>query len=726
MLVCPSAIRSTFLEQLHTYRVQNTVAGMADPFSIASAAISLASTVGTTLLKISLFVKDVRGARKDLDAVARELMSLQLCLDALGVDTQRRGVTYPDNIRNQIQQIVVACEINLEQIMRIMIKLQSGRVNHRVQWAWSEKDEVNKIRSSLESQKTALEIALTMGTISILARQHTINVDQGRNLELLLQQTQSVLVSTANIESRMDTLQDIGQDAALIPGIGSAISELRSQVASLAAREHISPTLQPLINISRSYLTYLDSVEPTTVQRAVDVGCEVRETSRPETDRADLSLQYSSKFGICSVCWNKLTSQEEEARVNTFYEKQMQARARWQTQLRDAEAHVIELRDRVSILEKDLEQIVKPKNEAITATVPSTVTAGQRYMSMSTVDSLESESSQVEPVPHLSTHGLDEQVENIPGAFPMLHEQEQENPSDALEPFLVFTPVEKYDRSCIKMVLSQYFPEKFAPLAPTGVGNSTISEAIRKAFKDGFTVPKRTTKYECSFVKSLIVSLATSAALDVFANLREDSISLRQWTSFGLRTLDGDEVLDHHDDPTGGDTMQDIYVVIKEQNLIASTMSHDRRSIYTRPPDPRRGTDTVLLVLWISRLGQDNQAIFQFTRDNLLTHNKQDYSAQLRRHLFELFYAGFTVDNTDDWATFRYLKSVIVSGVRTTPVSAWLTEDEILLRIDRGIFPYDEPADDELLSEYTLVPYKLEVIWPGQDRRAAWESGVES
>jgi len=100
-----------------------------------------------------------------MDAVARELVSLQLCLGALRDGEQQRYVACSENMNHQIKAILVNVELVFDEMRQLLFNLSSGRLGRRTQWGLAEQEAMNKLRSSLESNKTALEIALTMGTI---------------------------------------------------------------------------------------------------------------------------------------------------------------------------------------------------------------------------------------------------------------------------------------------------------------------------------------------------------------------------------------------------------------------------------------------------------------------------------------------------------------------------------------------------------------------------------
>jgi hypothetical protein len=177
-----------------------------DPLSIVSCCVSLAAGVTNLTAKITLFALEIRGAKKDMDAVARELASLNLCLNVLEHD-QRRRIVLPEDIRQHIPEVLKNCEMITKQMNELLLKLQSGKLGRRIQWAFAERQEMHTLRSSLESNKTALEIALSMGTIQLLTQQKSAFQSQTGDIAVVIQQTEQISLTTTKIDHKMD---DIG------------------------------------------------------------------------------------------------------------------------------------------------------------------------------------------------------------------------------------------------------------------------------------------------------------------------------------------------------------------------------------------------------------------------------------------------------------------------------------------------------------------------------------
>lgn len=129
-----------------------------DPLSITTACLGALGTIAKVSLEIPLFISSVREARKDMEAVLRELTSLTLCLSALQDDAQK--VTFPATLLGVVQ----SCDQIAGQIMSLLAKLKLMK-SGRIRWTLTEREEVNKLRSSLESHKSCIDVALDMASM---------------------------------------------------------------------------------------------------------------------------------------------------------------------------------------------------------------------------------------------------------------------------------------------------------------------------------------------------------------------------------------------------------------------------------------------------------------------------------------------------------------------------------------------------------------------------------
>ena len=128
-----------------------------EPLSIATACVGTLSTFSKLSLQIAIFVASLKNARKDMEAVSCELSSLSSCLAALRDDSER--VSFPTSLR----ETVISCDHVAKEISSALGKLQSSSIA-RIRWTFSVRDHINKLRSSLESHKTCIDIALGMAS----------------------------------------------------------------------------------------------------------------------------------------------------------------------------------------------------------------------------------------------------------------------------------------------------------------------------------------------------------------------------------------------------------------------------------------------------------------------------------------------------------------------------------------------------------------------------------
>ncbi len=137
-----------------------------DPLSITTACVSLVSTITSTSLIVIRFVKDVRAARSDLDAVSRELQSLGMLLELLADDVNGpTNESIPQTLQKKISGIIGNCTKVVEDIQQTLKKHEGGALNKAAKWVASGQSDVSKLQSRLEAHKSALEIALDMVTL---------------------------------------------------------------------------------------------------------------------------------------------------------------------------------------------------------------------------------------------------------------------------------------------------------------------------------------------------------------------------------------------------------------------------------------------------------------------------------------------------------------------------------------------------------------------------------
>jgi Fungal N-terminal domain of STAND proteins len=119
--------------------------------------IDLIASIIQLTAQIVSFVSSVRDARRDVEAVSRELIPLSLCLGVLRDDST--SIHYPDGLRQSLLAMLKNCDIVRKDMSNLLNKLSSANTARRIQWTTTGRDDMNKLRSSLESHKSALDIA---------------------------------------------------------------------------------------------------------------------------------------------------------------------------------------------------------------------------------------------------------------------------------------------------------------------------------------------------------------------------------------------------------------------------------------------------------------------------------------------------------------------------------------------------------------------------------------
>jgi hypothetical protein len=131
-----------------------------DPFSITTAAVSLAIAIGQVTSSISQFVKEIKEANNDLDLVSQELSSLINILNIIsGNDATTFLQDFPTNLRCQLEEVIQGCGRAIKDINKLLKKHQSGMLAP-LRWAQSGSAEANSIRTRLEVYKSTLNIVL--------------------------------------------------------------------------------------------------------------------------------------------------------------------------------------------------------------------------------------------------------------------------------------------------------------------------------------------------------------------------------------------------------------------------------------------------------------------------------------------------------------------------------------------------------------------------------------
>jgi Fungal N-terminal domain of STAND proteins len=261
-----------------------------DPLTITATCISLVSTIGQVSLQINTFVRQVRDARQDLDAVSRELHSLETILNIMSDedDNQEKQAALPINLVAQITGIMSNCGGVLAQIQASLAKHGGGGLRKGIKWTISGREDMDKLRSSLEAHKSALGLTLDFATqydapwagMNSALMRHSLVTRE------IVTNTQTIVEDTAVI--RDDTLLIRGDTAVIKEDNVQILSEIAKLQARLPVERQSSSstgiTLQRYLDNLSSYAeSSCDVVEAADAWEKTDDYEDYDNVSEPET-----------------------------------------------------------------------------------------------------------------------------------------------------------------------------------------------------------------------------------------------------------------------------------------------------------------------------------------------------------------------------------------------------------------------------------------------------------
>ncbi|KAF2474415.1 uncharacterized protein BDR25DRAFT_340892 [Lindgomyces ingoldianus] len=183
-----------------------------DPLSISVSCATLVGAVAKTSALVTGFVRDVRDARGDLDAISRELLSLKTVLELLADDTADiSNTTIPPTLQNQILGIIMNCDGVVAEMEASLKNHGDSKLGKAGYWTvGGGKGDMAKLRFGLEAHKSALELALDMVAITIAkgnnAIARDIKKDTGQlcdNVTAIKDDTTQILEEIARLQARL-------------------------------------------------------------------------------------------------------------------------------------------------------------------------------------------------------------------------------------------------------------------------------------------------------------------------------------------------------------------------------------------------------------------------------------------------------------------------------------------------------------------------------------------
>jgi hypothetical protein len=116
-----------------------------DPLSISAACISLIAGIAKISVEVSSFIRDVRDAHKELDAVSRELSSLSISLSALADDSEKHSHIFQPRLGENVHIVVKNCDQVVAEIGAVLGKMSKSSITQKAQWVTYGRSEISKL-----------------------------------------------------------------------------------------------------------------------------------------------------------------------------------------------------------------------------------------------------------------------------------------------------------------------------------------------------------------------------------------------------------------------------------------------------------------------------------------------------------------------------------------------------------------------------------------------------
>lgn len=334
-----------------------------DPLPVAYGCVSLIAEVTRLTMSIPIFVANVRIARKDMDALLRELASLQLCLNALKDDDQSAPLNYPQSLNHQINQLLANTETVVKQLNNAIIKSSSRKGDGTISWSSSDRREVVHCRSILVSNRLALDLTLTMGTITKMIDQRVAMKGRRGSLEKISEATLSAPGISVIFEEDADT----PIEALQLDTLKQEIGDFRSQFSDLSA-PNVYEDVQAFNSEALTYTKTLlepfpdlhaelvcpkneSTLSPSTsVSTATSSSAFTKRSHSLSSSTTSAEIKFDEKK--CPACARSFAGDDRETVLRNFYEKQSQARSTWQKQLRKEQDEVMCLQEEITRLQE--------------------------------------------------------------------------------------------------------------------------------------------------------------------------------------------------------------------------------------------------------------------------------------------------------------------------------------------------------------------------------------
>jgi len=234
-----------------------------DPLTITTACVSLLGAVAALSKQISSFVSIARNARKDMDQFSRELTSLALCLETLREDDAH--VRYPEALKRNLIAILANVDHVTKEMDTLLKRCSAEGVGQSVKWSVANRDEAVRLRDSLEAHKSAIEIALELGSLTLAT---------------------AIKRDVSVIKRNVTAVAGVREDLAQLSDLKGEITALRMQLLSI---QDSNATMKlPLQRFLDESVAYAESVaDPFDDRLEFETGSFVESTG-PDFERTSI------------------------------------------------------------------------------------------------------------------------------------------------------------------------------------------------------------------------------------------------------------------------------------------------------------------------------------------------------------------------------------------------------------------------------------------------------
>lgn len=139
------------------------VAKMVEPLSIATACVSLTTGIAILLLQLNAFISTTCDAPAEMRGVLEELTSLRLSVESLR--TNSNVVHHPVGMQESLVSVLTSCDSVRREMSVILGKMSSMKLARKIQWTVRGQRDMNRLRVSLESHKSALNVVPGLTTM---------------------------------------------------------------------------------------------------------------------------------------------------------------------------------------------------------------------------------------------------------------------------------------------------------------------------------------------------------------------------------------------------------------------------------------------------------------------------------------------------------------------------------------------------------------------------------